>query len=128
MTPERADHADPLFVVDNAKGGRSGLGYLREWSELANSIDIATGFFEIGSLLDLDGDWQKFQKIRILMGDEVALRTKKALLEAVKQRAANVLDASIESTKEADPRSMAGQQLCSLRSSPLQLWRLRRSL
>ncbi len=50
----------PLFIVDNSEGGRNGLDYLREWSELASSIDIATGYFEIGSLLDLDGHWQKF--------------------------------------------------------------------
>lgn len=53
----------PLFIVDNGASGRNGLDYLREWSELASSIDIATGFFEIGSLLDLDGHWQKFDKI-----------------------------------------------------------------
>ncbi len=47
----------PLFIVDNSEGGRNGLDYLREWSELASSIDIATGYFEIGSLLDLDGHW-----------------------------------------------------------------------
>jgi hypothetical protein len=56
----------PLFIVDNGASGRNGLDYLREWSELASSIDIATGFFEIGSLLDLDGHWQSFDKIRIL--------------------------------------------------------------
>jgi hypothetical protein len=76
----------PLFIVDNSEGGRNGLDYLREWSELASSIDIATGYFEIGSLLDLDGHWQKFDKIRILMGDEVTHRTKKAMLLAVKAR------------------------------------------
>lgn len=32
----------PLFIVDNSEGGRNGLDYLREWSELASSIDIAT--------------------------------------------------------------------------------------
>jgi len=46
----------PLFMVDNSEAGvRHEVDYLREWSELASSIDIATGFFEIGSLLDLDG-------------------------------------------------------------------------
>lgn len=55
----------PLFIVDNGSSGCNGLAYLREWSELASSIDIATGFFEIGSLLDLDGHWLKFDKIRI---------------------------------------------------------------
>ena len=24
----------PLFIVDNSEGGRNGLDYLREWSEL----------------------------------------------------------------------------------------------
>ena len=53
MTNGRLDPADaPLFIVDNTPGGRDGLQYLREWSELAKSIDIATGYFEIGSLLD----------------------------------------------------------------------------
>jgi superfamily II DNA or RNA helicase/HKD family nuclease len=98
------DVADgPLFIVDNGASGRNGVDYLREWSELASSIDIATGFFEIGSLLDLDGHWQKFDKIRILMGDEISHRTKKALLVAVKDRAERRLDGSIEEDKERDP-------------------------
>ena len=93
----------PLFIVDNGLSGRNGLDYLREWSELANSIDIATGFFEIGALLDLDGHWQKFNTIRILMGDEISHRTRKALLVAVRDRAQQRLDDSIESDKERDP-------------------------
>jgi superfamily II DNA or RNA helicase len=93
----------PLFIVDNGISGRNGLGYLRQWSELAGTIDIASGFFEIGALLDLDGHWQKFEKIRILMGDEISHRTKKALLVAVRERAEERLDDSIESDKEGDP-------------------------
>ncbi len=93
----------PLFIVDNGASGRNGLEYLREWSELASSIDIASGFFEIGALLSLDGHWQKFDKIRMLMGDEISHRTKKALLVAVRQRAEERLDNSIESAKELDP-------------------------
>lgn len=38
---------------------------------ISSSIDIATGSFEIGALLELDGDWQKVDRFRILMGDEV---------------------------------------------------------
>lgn len=93
----------PLFIVDNSEGGRNGLDYLREWSEVASSIDIASGYFEIGSLLDLDGHWQRFEKIRILMGDEISHRTKKAMLLAVRQRAEERLDDSIEDDKERDP-------------------------
>lgn len=93
----------PLFIVDNSPSGRKGLDYLREWTELASSIDIASGFFEIGALLDLDEHWQKFAKIRILMGDEISHRTKKALLVAVRQRAQERLDDSLEENKERDP-------------------------
>jgi hypothetical protein len=31
---------------------------------------VVTGYFEIGALLALDGQWQKLDKLRILMGDE----------------------------------------------------------
>ena len=40
-----------LFIVDNSISGWTGLRYLEEWSSIAKSFDIATGYFEIGSLL-----------------------------------------------------------------------------
>lgn len=95
--------SQPLFIVDNSEGGRNGLDYLRQWSDLAKGIDIATGYFEIGSLLELDGKWQNFDRIRILMGAEVTHRTKKAMLEAVKTRAEVALADSIEDDKDRDP-------------------------
>jgi superfamily II DNA or RNA helicase len=92
-----------LFIVDNSVEGWTGLRYLEEWSGLANSFDIATGYFEIGSLLGLDEKWQQLESIRILMGDETTHRTRNALLEAVKTRAEKHLNASIESDKEKNP-------------------------
>ena len=71
-----------LFIVDNSISGWTGLRYLREWTEIAKSFDVATGYFEIGSLLELDGKWQQLDKIRILMGDETTHRTRAALLQA----------------------------------------------
>jgi hypothetical protein len=79
------------------------FAYLQEWAELAKSFDIATGYFEIGSLIDLDGRWQQLDEIRILMGDETSKRTHQALLEAVKSRAQIILDDSIENNKEQNP-------------------------
>lgn len=100
----KVDVADgSLFIVDNSPDGRNGLGYLREWSELASGVDVATGYFEIGALLDLDGAWQKFDKIRVLMGDEISHTTKKALLLAVQSRAEAQLDESLEDDKLANP-------------------------
>ena len=92
-----------LFIVDNSVSGWTGLRYLQEWSRIAKSFDIATGYFEIGSLLDLDGKWQNLEKIRILMGDETTHRTRAALLEAIQTRAEKHLDGSIEDDKEKNP-------------------------
>jgi len=92
-----------LFIVDNSISGWTGIRYLQEWTEIAKSFDIATGFFEIGSLLELDGKWQQLDKIRILMGDEVTQRTKKMLLEAIREKAQKKLDESIETKKTIDP-------------------------
>jgi len=88
-----------LFIVDNSNEDWKVLRYLHDWCQLSKSIDIATGYFEIGSLLALKDEWQKVDHIRILMGDEVSLRTKNAFnagLEKAKQR----LDLSLETEKE----------------------------
>ena len=95
---ERKSGAD-LFIVDNSDSDWKVKQYLKEWTDIAGSFDIATGYFEIGALLVLDGQWQKLEKLRILMGDEVSMRTKKALLEGI-DTAKKVLDNSLEAEKE----------------------------
>lgn len=92
-----------LFIVDNSISGWTGLRYFEEWCGIARAFDIATGYFEIGALLALDQHWQPLEKLRILMGAETTLRTRKALLEAVRSRAEQILDDSIESEKQANP-------------------------
>jgi hypothetical protein len=96
-------HGRDLFIVDNSISGWTGLRYLEEWTSIAKSFDIATGYFEIGSLLALDGKWQGLEKIRILMGAEMTQRTRKALLEVVRNHAVGILDGSIESDKDKNP-------------------------
>jgi superfamily II DNA/RNA helicase len=89
-----------LFIVDNSDEEWKGLRYLREWAQISTAFDIATGFFEIGSLLALDGEWQKLDKIRILMGAETTKRTRQALLDALRTSTTEQLDQSIEKEKE----------------------------
>lgn len=96
MTQARQRSGSDLFIVDNGDKSWKAQHYLHEWADLAHTFDIATGYFEIGALLALDGQWQKLDKLRILMGDEVSKRTRSALLEGVK----SVLDESIERAKE----------------------------
>lgn len=99
MNSEKKLQGSDLFIVDNSDADWKVKNYLHEWTDLAHKFDIATGYFEIGSLLALDGQWQKLEKIRILMGDEVSKRTKKALLAGV-ETAKQILDSSIEREKE----------------------------
>lgn len=88
-----------LFIVDNSDDQWKALRYLHDWCDIAKAMDIATGYFEIGSLLALDGQWQKLDNIRILMGDEVSARTQDAFVRAV-DGVKKKLDDSIEGEKE----------------------------
>lgn len=99
--PKRTSHktGSELFIVDNSEEAWKALRYLNDWCQISKSMDIATGYFEIGSLLSLDGEWQKVDKIRILMGDEVSKRTKKAFEKGLEEIASR-LDGSIEKEKE----------------------------
>jgi len=99
MSDKRVRSGGELFIVDNSDQDWKVLRYLREWCGLAERMDIATGYCEIGALLALDGEWQKVDHIRVLMGDEVSRRTRKAFaegLDQVKRR----LDGSLETEKE----------------------------
>ena len=88
-----------VFIVDNSDVDWKVRRYLHDWADLAHAIDIATGYFEIGGLLALDGQWQKVDKFRVLMGDEISLRTGKAFTKVLKTAEAT-LDESIEREKE----------------------------
>src|SRR5437588_10120436 len=82
--PNRASRTgSELFVVDNSDEDWKVLRYLHDWCQISKAIDIATGYFEIGSLLGLKDEWQKIDQIRILMGDEVSRRTKAAFAEGL---------------------------------------------
>ena len=89
------DNAKIPTLVDNL-GDNTVLNALRQLLPFAQALDVATGTFEIGSLLALDGLWQPLQKVRVLMGDETTRRTRQELIEALKVQS----EASIEAVKE----------------------------
>jgi superfamily II DNA/RNA helicase len=91
-----------LFIVDNSDDDWKVVRYLKDWCELSKAIDVATGYFEIGSLLALSGEWHKVDKIRILMGDEVSKRTKRAFIDGLEEISSR-LDQSIETEKISNP-------------------------
>jgi superfamily II DNA or RNA helicase len=90
--------ASELFIVDNTNSEWKVWSYLSEWCELSKAIDIATGYFEIGAFLCLQEKWQSVDQFRILMGDEVSLRTKRAFVDGLKNIHER-LDQSLEREK-----------------------------
>lgn len=100
MTEHKKKTGSDLFIVDNSDSDWKVKEYLYEWADISNKFDIATGYFEIGALLALDGQWQKLDKLRILMGDEVTKRTRQALIEGITSKVKDKLDTSIELEKE----------------------------
>src|SRR5208337_1571180 len=102
MATDSAKSGGELFIVDNSDEAWKGLKYLQDWTEIASAFDIASGFFEIGALLALDGKWQKLDKIRILMGDQATARTRQAILQGLRENVCHMLDQSLENEKEAN--------------------------
>lgn len=88
-----------LYVVDNSSEEQSVKQYLTEWCDVSKQMDIATGYLEIGGLLDLDSKWQKLDKIRIILGNEMTRRTQE-VIEAVKQALLDHLRESIDAEQE----------------------------
>ena len=68
--------AKNLYIVDNSTENKSVKDYLSQWCSISKQMDIATGYLEIGGLLTIDTDWQKLDKIRIILGNEMTKRTK----------------------------------------------------
>ena len=101
MPKRTSQTGSELFIVDNSDEDWKVVRYLHDWCQLSKSIDIATGYFEIGSLLALKDEWQKVDQIRILMGDEVPLRTKNAFNDGL-NRVTGRLDDSLEKQKETN--------------------------
>jgi superfamily II DNA or RNA helicase len=84
-------------IIDN-RNSNTVLEALKKILPESQSLDVATGYFEIGSLLALDTYWNNLEKIRIVMGDETTKRTRKELVDALQR----VSEESIEKEKEKD--------------------------
>ncbi|MCC6444987.1 MAG: DEAD/DEAH box helicase family protein [Armatimonadetes bacterium] len=90
--------AEKLPTILDNRGDNKVLAAFERLLPMACRWQIATGYFEIGSLLDLDGLWQPLEELRLLLGDEVTRRTRAELVNAVCRQS----DESIEAAKEKD--------------------------
>jgi len=90
--------AEKLPVIIDNRGENRVLNALKRLLPNLQSMDVATGVFEIGSFLLLEELWQDLERIRILMGDETTRRTKREIVQALLKVSAD----SIEREKERD--------------------------
>ncbi|AQQ09634.1 ATP-dependent helicase HepA [Sedimentisphaera cyanobacteriorum] len=90
--------AKKLPVIIDNRSGNTVLQALQKLLPNLQKMDIATGVFEVGSLLHLEGLWQELDKIRIMMGNETTKTTKKVIIEGLLKTS----DESIEQEKQRD--------------------------
>jgi len=90
--------AKKLPVIIDNRSGNTILQALQKLLPNLQKMDIATGVFEVGSLLHVEGLWQNLDKIRILMGSETTKSTKKVIVEGLLKTS----EESVEQEKERD--------------------------
>ena len=84
-------------IIDNT-GSNTVLEALKKLLPEAKTLDVATGYFELGSLIALDGYWNSIDGLRVVMGDETTRRTLKELVASISLSNRD----SIELEKEKD--------------------------
>jgi len=89
---------EPLNTIIDNRESNTILEALKRLLPESNTLDVATGYFEIGALLALDGYWNALEHVEILMGDETTKRTRTELANAIKA----LSEDSLEKEKEKD--------------------------
>jgi len=90
--------ADKLPVIIDNRADNTVVKALKRLLPNLQKMDVATGVFEVGSLLLLEDLWRELTGIRILMGDETSRRTKKEIVRGLREAS----EKSIEREKERE--------------------------
>ena len=72
--------AEKLPVIIDNRGENKVLRALQRLLPNLQSMDIATGVFEIGSFLLLEGLWQDLDRIQILVREDATSSTKRGIV------------------------------------------------
>ena len=84
-------------IIDN-RSSNTVLNALNQLLQNLSKLDIATGFFEVGSFLQIEPNWHNLEQIRILMGNETTKTTKNVIIQSALEQSNN----SIEQQKEKE--------------------------
>ena len=66
--------AEKLPVILDNRNNNTVLNAIQKLVPSLQKLDVATGVFEVGSFLQLEGLWQQVPKIRIMMGNETTVK------------------------------------------------------
>ena len=90
--------AEKLPVILDNRGDNTVVNALRRLLPNLQRMDIATGVFEVGAFLLLEDLWRSLSGIRILMGDETTRRTRREIVQGLREASHD----SIEREKERE--------------------------
>jgi hypothetical protein len=100
--------AGKLPVIIDTRNNNTVAEALKQKLPVLDKVDVATGMFEVGSFLQLEGLWQTVQNIRVLMGDETTRTTRSVIVKAMLAAS----NASIEVAKEKDDSLIGLDAVC----------------
>lgn len=103
---------EQLFIVDNKHADNSVMQLLQDWTQSSHCLDIATGYFDLGVFLAMEGRWQPLDKIRVLIGEET---TSDSILHdalELEQRISDSIHQSILNEKLRRPLLQSATELC----------------
>jgi superfamily II DNA/RNA helicase len=84
--------AEKLPVIMDNRGDNTVVNALRRLLPNLQKMDVATGVFEVGAFLLLEDLWRNLSGIRILMGDETTRRTKREIVQGLREASHNSLE------------------------------------
>ena len=90
--------AEKLPVIIDNRGDNTVVNALRRLLPNLQKMDMATGVFEVGAFLLLEDLWRSLSGIRILMGDETTRRTKREIIQGLREAS----HSNIEREKERE--------------------------
>lgn len=93
------DETRPAELIDN---DRRRLADVLSARLLGADGAVASGYLDLGALLELDGAWQKAKSLRLLFGGETSMRSARAFAKGIDTLTAE-LDHSICVARRADP-------------------------
>ena len=97
--PSDHDETLPAALIDN---DRRRLADVLSARLPGSEGAIASGYLDLGALLELDGSWQKAKSLRLLFGGETSMRSGRAFEKGIGALTTE-LDRSISLARRADP-------------------------